>query len=222
MPLCSSSVSLCMPAPPTLYALNISSVNYAMVFLLPLCVRDLLSCLYLYIVIEISRPVVLTIHLVCYGREGRGFSNIIWELCNSTLHRATSSVFWRNYSKCIQPSSLNHLVGSAMDILFCCKLIVDSPVGLFYAILQKPKSLSCLYYLGQEVGRARNRPPINICLYTSHFAGSVQHWLFLLSFPRHLISRFRLIFFCAVVSSQNGIPWPPCGHGWGFSGMLQI
>jgi hypothetical protein len=77
MPLCSSSVSLCMPAPPTLYALNISSVNYAMVFLLPLCVRDLLSCLYLYIVIEISRPVVLTIHLVCYGREGRGFSNII-------------------------------------------------------------------------------------------------------------------------------------------------
>jgi hypothetical protein len=47
---------------------------------------------------------------------------------------------------------------------------VDSPVGLFYAILQKPKSLSCLYYVGQEVGRARNRPPINICLYTSHFA----------------------------------------------------
>jgi hypothetical protein len=104
-----------------------------------------------------------------------------------------------------------------MDILFCCKLIVDSPVGLFYAILQKPKSLSCLYYVGQEVGRARNRPPINICLYTSHFAGSIQHWLFQLSFPRHLISRFSLIFFCAVVSSQNGIPRPPCGHGWGFS-----
>ncbi len=45
--------------------------------------------------------------------------------------------FWRNYSKDIQPSSLNHLMGSAMDILFCCKLIVDSPVGLFYAILQQ-------------------------------------------------------------------------------------